>query len=100
MIFTGFAAGTNWSWRSVLRDAGPSEPSAAPSGGSGGEADEVSRRTAALLRVNLLLICLGCNMRRSELQEFSVKLLVINLTDTEVSEATCLHYSLSHCHHT
>lgn len=66
----------------------------------GGETDEVSRQTAARPRLNLLLICLGCNMRRSELQEFSVKLLVINLTDTEVSEAMCLHYSLSHCHHT
>lgn len=65
-----------------------------------GSAGEASRQTAALLRVNLLLICLGCNMRQSELQEFSVKLLVINLTDTEVNEATCLHYSLSHCHHT
>lgn len=65
-----------------------------------GKADEVSRQTAALLGVNLLLICLDCNMRQSELQEFSVKLLVINLTDTEVNEATCLHYSLSHCHHT
>lgn len=34
-------------------------------------------------------------MRRGELQEFSAKPLVINLTDAEVSEATCLHYSLS-----
>lgn len=58
------------------------------------------RHTAAPLPANLLLICLDCNRRRSELQEFSVKLLVINLTDTEVNEATCLHYSLSHCHHT
>ncbi len=66
----------------------------------GAEADEVSRQTAAGLHVNLLLICLGFNMRQRELQEFSVKLLVINLTDTEVIEATCLHYSLSHCHHT
>lgn len=62
--------------------------------------DEVSRQAAALLAANLLLICLDCNMRQSELQEFSVKLLVINLTDTEVNKATCLHYSLSHCHHT
>lgn len=64
------------------------------------KANEVSRHTAVLLGVNLLLICLDCNMRQSELQEFRVKLLVINLTDSEVNEATCLHYSLSHCHHT
>lgn len=45
---------------------------------------------------NLLFICLDCNERQSELQEFSEKLLVINLTDTEVKQAACLHYSLSH----
>lgn len=55
-------------------------------------------KAAALVFVNLLLICLDCNVRRGERQELSVKLLVINSTDTEVSEATCLHYSLSHCH--